>query len=140
MTDGRAAAGPPLVESLIYHIGLPPKLPGKRESRPTLDLLENALADRLLAAACTMRDTSTGLTSERWESTRRSLQVCKSLNARGKLSTTSLVPELRRLEQEELLILHVSAQNAGLLVYRQRGYVYRSTGGKDHRLEPYANT
>lgn len=105
-----------LFESTVNHVVLPPRLPGKEESR--LDQIENALINRLLDATCTLRDRANSEFSEKWERIRYALQICKVVNDGGKLDKTSLVTEFRRLKRNDLLILHIAEQNAGLLIRR----------------------
>jgi hypothetical protein len=95
---------------------LQPRLPGKREEN--LVDIENALNDRLLEAARSMQ----GLTSPHayalWDTTRSILLASKSLNAGGTLDKRRLLEELRSLQRGITLILHITEQNAGLLIRR----------------------
>ncbi len=110
-----------VTESLIHHVALPPRLPGRREGR--IDRLELALINRLLDATRTLCSVSDETLYRHWDSTRRTLQVCKELNAGGKLSKFTLVTEFRTLGHSEILILHITEQNAGLLVRRSEELV-----------------
>ena len=110
-----------MLESLIHHVALPPQLPGKRES--SIDRIEQALTDRLLKATRTLCSVTEGVQHRQWDFTRRTLQTCKELCVGGKVSKTSVLYEFGRLEHNELLILHITQQNAGLLVRRQRELV-----------------
>jgi len=47
------------------------------------------------------------------------LSTCHSLNVDGKIDKNMLLRELRQLEVRQALVLHVTEQNAALLVYRQ---------------------
>lgn len=114
--EGRSATD--MMKSLIHHVALPPQLPGRREAR--LDRIELALINRLLDATRTLCSVSDGDLYRHWDSTRRTLQVCKELNAGGKLSKSSLITEFRALSVGDVLILHVTEQNAGLLVRRTK--------------------
>lgn len=104
-----------MLESLYHHIVLPPCLPGKQESN--LEDIELALTERLLRASKVIRDANEGSRHE-WDCIRCSLQICKTLNTGGKLNKASLLAEFRSLEPEDLIILHISEQNAGLLIRR----------------------
>jgi len=90
-----------------------------------MDRIELALINRLLNATRTLCSVSDGALYRHWDSTRRTLQVCKELNAGGKLSKSTLITEFRTLGVGELLILHVTEQNAGLLVRRTKESVTR---------------
>lgn len=107
-----------MIESLIHHIALPPQVPAKQESR--IDRVELGLTNCLLQATRTLCGITDGVQHRRWDTTRRTLQTCKELNVGGKLSKTSLLYEFGRLHHNEILILHVTQQNAGLLVRRQQ--------------------
>jgi len=106
-----------LLESLVNHITLPPHLPGKAENR--ISQVEHALTDCLLDASRTIRDLTNDQLSHQWECIRNILQICKVVNAGGKLNKTSLLTEFRRLEHNGYLILHIAEQNVGLLIRRQ---------------------
>ncbi|MCJ1431211.1 hypothetical protein MMC27_000562, partial [Xylographa pallens] len=109
---------PFLLESLANHVALPSRLPGQPETY--IHQIEHALTVRLLHASRILRDVTHGELSHRWECTRHILQTCSDVNASGKLDKTSLMTELRRLEREHALILHVTEQNAGLFVQREQ--------------------
>lgn len=108
-----------LLESLFNHVALPPRLPGKEDGK--IDLIGTALTERLLIASQTLRDVSRNEYYEEWDCVRRSLLICKSLNAGGQLRQSTLLKEFRELAPNDVLILHVTEQNASLLVRRQRG-------------------
>jgi hypothetical protein len=108
--------GTSFVESLVNHIALPPKLPAKQNHN--INQIEEALVNRLLDASCTLRDLTEGDVSHRWERVRKVLQICKVVNVGSKLNKTSLLTELRCLEHNDVLILHITEQNAGLLLRR----------------------
>jgi hypothetical protein len=106
-----------LLESLVNHVALPPRLPGKLENNT--EQIEHALTGCVLDATRTLRDLANGKLSQEWEYTRNILQICKTVNAGGKLNKTSLLTEFRKLGHKGLLILHIAEQNAGLLVRRE---------------------
>jgi hypothetical protein len=106
-----------LLESLINHVSLPPQLPGKPEM--TTDQIGHALTTRLLNASRMLSALTTGKLSQQWDRVRYILQICKSVNAGGKLNKSLLSTEFQKLERGGLLVLHVVEQNAGLLIRRQ---------------------
>ena len=108
-----------ILESLFNHVALPPQLPGKEENR--IEQIEHALTVRLLDASRTFRDLTNDEFSNQWDCIRRSLQICKVVNAGGKINKSSLVTEFRSLERKDLLILHIAEQNAGLTIRRHSG-------------------
>lgn len=105
-----------LLESLIHHVALPPQLPGKKEKQ--IDQIELALSTRLIDTSRIIRDLTNGELSQQWDDVRYILQMSKTINLGGKLNKTSLLNEFGSLEQKKFLILHVSEQNAGLLIQR----------------------
>jgi hypothetical protein len=105
-----------MLELLFNHVVLPPRLPGKQDSR--IEDIEHGLITRVLHASRTMRDLVNVEFRGRWDSIRRSLQTCKVVNLGGQLNKMSLVAEFRSLQSEDILILHVAQQNAGLLIRR----------------------
>ncbi|ESZ96422.1 hypothetical protein SBOR_3154 [Sclerotinia borealis F-4128] len=106
-----------LLESLICHVALPPRLPGKEDRH---DQLESAIMDHFITASKSMRDITSDETSKNWDWIRRSLEAAKLLNARGRLSKNSLLSEFQTLQQNVYLILNVVEQNAALLIYRSK--------------------
>ncbi len=109
-------SAPVPLESIINHVALPPRLPGKAEYK--IEQIEDALTNRLLDASHTLKQCMHFESSHQWDRVRKILQICKVVNAGGKLNKTSLSTEFRALEQKDLLILHVVEQNAGLLIRR----------------------
>jgi hypothetical protein len=115
--SGSSASRSPLLESLASHVALPPRLPGKADSN--VDQIQSALTNYLLDASSILRDQTNGELSRQWESFRNILYICRSLNAGNKLNKSLLLAQFGRLKREDLLILHVAEQNAGLLIGRK---------------------
>ena len=118
------ASSPSLLETLVNHVALPPRLPGKLEQK--IDQFEHALIDGVLDASRTLRDLTakdvkTNDLSQSWETVRHILQTCKNINAGGKLNKASLGAEFRNLDEKNVLILHVTQQNAGLIIRKYHG-------------------
>lgn len=103
-----------MLDSLFYHVVLPPRLPGRQDGQ--LVDVEHALLTRLLLASRAVRDLVDTNFRARWDSVRRSLGISKTVNLGGKLDKGSLLNELRGLQSDEFLILHIAQQNAGLLI------------------------
>jgi hypothetical protein len=106
-----------MLELLFNHIVLPPRLPGKQDSQ-TEDI-EHGLITRVLLASRTVRNLVHIDYRDGWGSVHRSLQACKAANIGSRLDKKSLLTELRGLQSEDILILHIVQQNAGLLIRRQ---------------------
>ncbi|RAL63868.1 hypothetical protein DID88_003511 [Monilinia fructigena] len=103
-----------LLEVLINHVVLPPRLPGKEDR---YDQLESALLDHFITASKTMRGLTIDGISKNWGWICRSLKVAKFLNAQGRLSKNSLLHAFHNLQQNVYLILNVVEQNAALLIH-----------------------
>lgn len=111
------ASFPSTLELLFNHVTLPPQLPGKCDHK--IEEIEAALILRLLNASRELRDLVHNDFGFQWDSIRQSLQICKAVNAGGKINKACLVTEFRRLKHNDVLILHIAEQNAGLLIRRQ---------------------
>src|SRR5579862_4246276 len=106
---------PASLESVFNHLVLPVKLPGKRDSE--IEQIERHLTTRLLNAT----DLLGGLSSDEsaaWDYIRRSLEICNTVNEGGQLNKTSLLDAFQGLQHKHGLILHITEQNAGLLIRR----------------------
>ena len=105
-----------LLESLVHHIALPPKLPGAAEDN--LDEIEAALLSRLIDACRLAGTVATGDLRHHFDTTRFVLQTCKNLNVGRALTKPSLIGELSQLTVNRPLILHITEQNAGLVIQK----------------------
>ncbi|KAI1947456.1 hypothetical protein LOZ57_003184 [Ophidiomyces ophidiicola] len=106
-----------LVEGIINHIALPPSLPGRQEKH--LIEIEEELLRRLQAATRKLQRQSNGGLGDLWDKVRQILEICKSTNSRKKLDKSRLVNEFGHLQRDVPVILHITEQNAGLIVWRQ---------------------
>lgn len=73
---------------------------------------------RLISATRHLTSATTGEAREAFDCIRRSLENSKHVNYSDRLNKSSLLDAFRRLERDEVLILHVGEQNAGLLIRR----------------------
>lgn len=103
-----------MLDLVFNHLALPPQLPGRADDK--IEEIEQALIARLLGAGRMLRDSTDFF--DQWDCIRRSLQTCKTLNLGGKLNRKSLISEFQALDSRDVLILHVSQQNAGILISR----------------------
>lgn len=104
-----------LLEAIIAHVLLPPKLPGRQDS--VLHQIEKALATYAVQASSTLRDLLLRDNSHtHWDSIRSLLQTCLTVNSGRSLDHTRLVEAFGTLRTGHPLILHVVEQNAGLLI------------------------
>jgi len=113
-----SASASSILELVFNHVALPPRLPAKQDGSSDQIQIEHALIDRLLDASRTLRDNTNSEFGGHWERLRYLLQTCKTVNAGAKLDRATLSNNLRTLGRNDLLILHVAEQNAGLLIRR----------------------
>jgi hypothetical protein len=113
--DRSSTLGTKGLKSIINHLVLPPRLPGTREE--FLPLIDDGLARRLRDASRVLREHTRDGASQHWETLCSIIQTCRKLNDGGKLDNSTLLTEFSRLEKKSLLILQVTEQNAGLLIY-----------------------
>ena len=99
-----------LLESIVNHVTLPPRLPGQQDGH--LNEVEPRMVAFILDSAGKLNS------GNDLDNLRRSLQTSKLANAGGRLYRPSLLTALRELHVGEFLVLHVSAQNAGLIIRR----------------------
>jgi hypothetical protein len=106
-----------LLESLCHHVALPAQLPHRREGN--LEEIETALANLLLNACNDLKDlTRYDRFGPHWDCIRGAIKTARLLNAGGKLDSNTLLTAFCELDGNQILIIHVSEQNAGLLIRR----------------------
>jgi hypothetical protein len=113
--SGRGA----LLLQLYHHAVLPRHVPGREDKR--LYQAESELAERLTDAVKSLAQHAPLDDLSSLDVIRLALSTCKSLNVDGKIDKNLLVKELRQLEANQALILHVTEQNAGLFIYQHCG-------------------
>ncbi|KAI9684828.1 MAG: hypothetical protein M1829_000203 [Trizodia sp. TS-e1964] len=97
------------------HIALPPRLPGQQDAK--LDVVESGLIQRLVNATKHLAHlTDPPASRDLWHTLRRSLQTCKYLNSGRRLSKASLLTAFRELQGSDFIALHVTEQNAALII------------------------
>lgn len=116
-TAASSRASVNMLDCLINHVALPPQLPGKREDN--LIQIEEKLLMRFQNAARTLGEFDDNGLGNHLDFVRLVLEKCKILNARRKLDRKRLLGEFEKLRRDVPLILHVTEQNAGLIVWRQ---------------------
>jgi hypothetical protein len=100
-----------------YHVVLPRDVPESEEAN--LCSINSALLERLTVAVRTVALNAPPIHCSRIETIRSALKTCKIVNFDGALGKRTITEELRKLTGSHLLILHIAAQNAALLVYLQ---------------------
>jgi hypothetical protein len=106
-----------LLESLFNHIVLPPHLPGQQDTR--LDRVERALVERLLDSTVKLSRLPHNDFVNDLESLRCSLETCRRVNSGGRLNKTSLLTAMRELHGRDFIALHITEQNAALIIRLQ---------------------
>lgn len=109
-----------LLGSLFDHIVLPPRLPGRQGTR--LEQVERALVERLLGATVSLSRLPHNTCVNELESLRRSLETCRRVNSGGRLTKNSLLTALRELRGRDFIALHITEQNAALIIRLQEKY------------------
>lgn len=109
-----------LLVSVINHIILPTNVPAKEDHDP---FVNQELVSRLIQAATTIRDHTKSENLAEWESLLSSLKASKAINLDGHLNHTTLRDRLSTLSPNISLFLHVSQQNAGVHVFRQKWFI-----------------
>ena len=106
----------PFNEQLFNHIALPRNVPG-REDR-NLSGIENALLIRLTDATRLLSSYVVLSDQQHIYKLVESLAACQSLHVDRAITKPGLSRELQALQPGEIIILHVGAQNCGLLIYK----------------------
>jgi hypothetical protein len=111
-----------LDEALYNHLALPPHLPHRQD--PSLNDIENALTDRLLASVKQLHNLPNNEHSASvWESIRRGLDTTKGIHIGGHVDRTALARELNDLGHSDFLVVYARSQNCALYIRRSQEYV-----------------
>lgn len=110
----------PLRESIFHHVALPPRLPSRQETG--IEGIRQDLTRRLHDASILLKNTHTKyeVFARQWEHIRQAIAVSQTLHADGKLDRDTLLQAFEELKENDMLILHVSEQNAALLIRRSQ--------------------
>lgn len=109
-----------ILESLVNHVFLPPQNPGKSDA--AIHGLSEAFIERILKATLLVRDSGDPVLFSRYDQLRIVLQSTKRLNSEARLDKDSLFAEFQDLEGKSFLVLFVTEQNAGLLLWMDDRY------------------
>ncbi|KAK0726366.1 hypothetical protein B0T21DRAFT_453008 [Apiosordaria backusii] len=114
--------------ALFNHLALPVRVPASEDSN--LDEIEIKLTDHLIANVRHMCEATrqpyqanshSSDIPKAWDSIRLCLELSKAVNRSGRVNRTTLLSELRYLGPNNALIIHISSQNAALLIHRLSG-------------------
>ncbi|KIX98277.1 uncharacterized protein Z520_05578 [Fonsecaea multimorphosa CBS 102226] len=103
-----------LLRAVLNHVILPPDLPDKIDNN--LDEINRDLLLRIQDACTELEAATKGKYGQELGLLQSSLDHCLSIHASVYLDTLQLQRAFRRLKAGEILIIHVSEQNAGLLI------------------------
>jgi hypothetical protein len=105
-----------LLMQLYHHTVLPRDVPGREDKN--LYLAESELVTRLTEAVKSLVLHAPLDDLPCIDAVRLALTTCGSINVEGKIDKILLIKALQQLEARQALILHVTGQNAALLIYR----------------------
>jgi hypothetical protein len=105
-----------MLDELFNHLVFPPRLPGA-ESK--IAAVEKALLERLQSTGATLHDQIPGQFRASYEALQTSLQACRNIHINRNLDRYTLTRELLNLQPNIVLILHITEQNAGVLIWRR---------------------
>jgi|TARA_R110002003_G_scaffold1815_2_gene23532 hypothetical protein len=108
-----------LLLQLYHHVVLPRDVPGQEDRN--LHQAESEIARRLTDAVKLLAQHAPQDDLPAIDRIRLALATSGSINIDGKVEQSMLVRELRQLDANQALILHVTEQNAALLIYLHVG-------------------
>lgn len=106
-----------LLFHVYNHVVLPRNVPGRENSN--LYQVESEIGRRLTNATKQLAQHAPLDDLAHLDTIRLMLSTCTAINIDGKIDKTMLIRELRQLEDRQALALHVTEQNAGLLIYHR---------------------
>lgn len=106
----------PLVD-VFNHLVLPPQIPGRQDE--DIDSTSENILSRLLQAAQQLGSLCNGRERLALKNLRQTLYQTRYLHSRGRLEKDALEEELRNLELDVPILLHIAEQNAGLIICRR---------------------
>ena len=109
-----------VLELTFNHVAFPPKLPGKCDSK--IEDVDRDLLTRLRTAVSTIKNYADNEFASIWDDIDESLAICQPLNESSFINRQALESALQSLKPNHTIILHVTKQNAGLII-RSSGYV-----------------
>jgi len=101
-------------EAVINHLTLPPRLAGSKDGN--LNRIGQNIIARLLEACVVVEKSAAPEIASGLRALHRSLQLCAHVN-QGSLEKCALLEKFQHLQSGVVLILHLVAQNAALLIY-----------------------
>ncbi|KAL4783383.1 hypothetical protein BJX76DRAFT_358024 [Aspergillus varians] len=105
---------PKLIQQVFNHILLPPRLPDQDDSN--VGDLNSEIILRAMQAADVLCLLQQPGSSDIWGSVKRSLDLCDATHEDNQVDRDQLLQAFQQVEQNTSIIVHIAAQNAGLLV------------------------
>ncbi|KAE8553420.1 hypothetical protein EYB25_004802 [Talaromyces marneffei] len=104
-----------VLELTFNHIAFPPKLPGTRDAK--VEVVEKDILTRLRTAVhITKAYSSDNDATSVWEGLEESLEICQFVNENSFINREAMESTLLSIKPHHTLILHVTQQNAGLII------------------------
>ena len=103
-----------VIEQVFNHIVLPPRLPN--ESDANVGLVNGCIIQHAIEAIETLSSLSENEPQNVWGLVKRSLHLCASIHDDDHIDRVNLMDAFDELKDGANLILHISEQNAGLLI------------------------
>lgn len=100
------------------YVALPPKCPASFDN--DLARIEESLASRMLRASDTLVSLTSQGSDRAWKAVTKALESCWRIHQKGVVDKKALVEALQRVKENVPVIVHVSEQNAGLLIRYER--------------------
>jgi hypothetical protein len=109
----------PLLQQVYQHVVLPRDVPGHEDGN--LHQIDAEIARRLIDAVKQLVNHAPTEDFAKLDAIRLMLSTCGSLNVEGMIDKAALTTAFQQLEGRQALVLHVTEQNAALLIYRHVG-------------------
>ena len=103
-----------ILELAFNHVVLPPKLPGKQDGN--IEDVEKKLFSLILRGTNAMKSCAGDDDLFIWQDIEKALRTCRHVNEDRYVNKTALMNIFRHFEDENAVILHITEQNAGLLI------------------------
>lgn len=107
-----------LIKAIFNHIVLPPKLPGRHDAQSAA--IEKDLVKRMVRGVDFLIARSDGSIKDALLDTKLSLGFCQDINHGGSVNKKALIESFYHLCPGISIIVHVTEQNAGLLIYQEK--------------------
>ncbi|KAI1337630.1 hypothetical protein F5Y15DRAFT_389781 [Xylariaceae sp. FL0016] len=104
------------LQAVFNHLVLPPKVPGAADKEP--GAVGREILTRLIRASENLENIANENLAKAYTNLSASLRACQVLNIDGGLDKATILEHFRQLEADNMMIIHVAEQNAGLLIYR----------------------